>query len=232
MELFSPILLKCPLFRNICEADLTKLLLCMNAYTKSFQENEYVFLEDDEVNSLGILLSGAAEIIKENPAGARHIVSFLSPGEMFAEGIVCTGKRISPVTVSIRKDSDILMIPYDKIIKTCTGSCKFHHQLIQNMMLILGDKNLNLNYKLELLSLKGMREKLATYLIAESKRQNSLTFQIIPNRNELSEYLNVARTSMCRELARMKEEEILDYYQNSFKILSLEKLKLSLLIPE
>jgi len=70
-----------------------------------------------------------------------------------------------------------------------------------------------------------MREKIAAYLLNESKDKNSLNFQVVPNRNELAQYLNVSRTSMCRELARMKEEEILDYYQNSFKILSVEALK-------
>jgi DNA-binding transcriptional regulator LsrR (DeoR family) len=89
----------------------------------------------------------------------------------------------------------------------------------------LGEKNIGLNQKIELLMLKGMREKLATYLLNEYSKNNSLTFQIVPNRNELAEYLNVSRTSMCRELARMKELNILDYYQNSFKILDIEALK-------
>ena len=96
-------------------------------------------------------------------------------------------------------------------------------------MLILGEKNHILNQKIELLTLKGMREKLATYLLLESKKQHSLTFQIVPNRNELANFLNVARTSMCRELARMKEEGLIDYYQNSFQILAKESLSETLL---
>ena len=72
--------------------------------------------------------------------------------------------------------------------------------------------------------LKGMREKLATFLLRESEKQKSKTFQVIPNRNELAEFLNVSRPSMCRELGRMKEEGILDFYQNSFRILNMEAL--------
>ena len=93
------------------------------------------------------------------------------------------------------------------------------------MMMILGQKNYNLNTKIELLTLKGMREKIAAYLLTESKNSNSMNFQIVPNRNELAQYLNVSRTSMCRELALMKEQNMLDYYQNSFKILSIDALK-------
>jgi CRP-like cAMP-binding protein len=88
------------------------------------------------------------------------------------------------------------------------------------MMVVLGEKNVNLNRKLELLMLKGMREKIASYLINESGERGSSMFQIILNRTELADYLNVSRTSMCRELARMKEEGLIDYYGNSFKIMN------------
>ena len=225
MEEFIGLLSKCALFKNVKEEDLGSLLSCLNSYTKNYKDEEYIFFAGNEINYVGVILSGSAEIIKENLAGSRHIMAFLGPAHIFAEGIVCTPKRISPVTLRVKEDSKILFIPYERIIKSCGNTCNFHVQLIQNMMMILGQKNFNLNSKIELLTLKGMREKIAAYLLTESKNSNSLSFQIVPNRNELAEYLNVSRTSMCRELARMKELNILDYYQNSFKILDVEALK-------
>ena len=225
MEQFYPILLKCSLFKNINQNEYSALLQCINYHTKKYQTNEYVFLAGDSINYVGIVLSGSLEISKENLAGSRHIIDFLEPSNVFAEGIVCTAKRISPVTVRAKEDSTILFIPFERLIKSCGNSCSFHIQLIQNMMMLLGEKNFILNRKIELLNLKGMREKLATYLLYEVQKQDGLTFQIIPNRNELAEYLNISRTSMCRELARMKELGIIDYYLNTFKILSLEALK-------
>ena len=93
------------------------------------------------------------------------------------------------------------------------------------MMLLLGEKNYMLNHKIDLLMLKGMREKLATYLLNEAQHQNSYAFNIPLNRNELADYLNVSRPSMCRELSRLKAEGIIDYYKNTFKILDIEQLK-------
>lgn len=224
MEQFYPVLSKCPLFYNIDRTQYKALLSCINSYTKSYKNNEYIILAGNEINYVGIILGGSVEIIKENPAGARHIMDFLGASNLFGEGIVCTMEHISPVTVRAKEDTKILFVPYEKIIKSCGNSCSFHLQLIKNMMMLLGEKNFNLNRKIELLMLKGMREKLAAFLLYESKRQNSQTFQIIPNRNELAEYLNVSRTSMCRELARMKDLGMLDYYQNSFKLLSIDDL--------
>lgn len=225
MENHIKTLSKCALFKNIKEEDFNGLLSCLNSYTKNYKNDEYVFFSGNVINHVSVLLSGSVEIIKENLAGSKHIMAFLGPAQIFAEGIVCTAQRISPVTIRVKEDSKILFIPFERITRSCGNSCGFHVQIIQNIMMILGQKNYNLNTKIELLTLKGMREKIAAYLLNESKNSNNLSFQIVPNRNELADYLNVSRTSMCRELARMKEENILDYYQNSFKILNIDALK-------
>lgn len=225
---YFDVLSQCPLFRDILLSDYPRLIGCINGHIKNFSAGEYIFFSGDEVSYVGIVLQGSLELSKENPAGDKHIIDFLGAAHVFGEGIVCTARRISPVTVLVKENSRILMIPYERLIKSCGNACSFHFQLIKNMMMLLGEKNFSLNMKMELILLKGMREKLATFLLRESSRQQKQTFQVIPNRNELAEHLNVSRTSMCRELARMKDEGIIDYYQNTFKIIDRTKLAASL----
>ncbi len=219
MEQYYPVLKRCSLFYGIEEDQLGNLLKCLNAQLKKYHTDEYIFLSGDEINYIGIILTGGAEIIKENLSGNKHIMALLGPSHMFAEGIVCTSERISPVSVRVKMESDILLIPYERVIRSCGNSCSFHIRLIQNMMIVLGEKNLGLNRKMELLIIKGMREKLASYLLSEAAKSDTSIFQIPLNRNELADYLNVSRTSMCRELARMNDEGLIDYYGNSFKLL-------------
>ena len=230
MEKFYEVLEKNPLFANIKVAEYKVLMTCINGNIRKFSSDDYIFLAGSEISYVGIVLTGAIEIIKENPAGARLIMDVLGPANIFGEGIVCTKARIAPVSVRIKEAAQILFIPFERIIKTCGNACNFHFQLIQNMMMILGEKNFRMNSKIELLMLKGMREKLATYLIHEFQKNNSRSFDIVLNRNELAEYLNVSRTAMSRELGRMKDEGLLDYYQNSFKILDLDGLKDCLMV--
>lgn len=231
------LLSKCPLFLHIHKEDIPPLLICVDAKKRHYKSGEYIWLSNDRITSLGIVLSGSLELNKENAAGQKHILDFLSEGEIFGEGIICTIDKLSPVSVSAREDSDILLIPFDKVIKPCNKSCSFHYQLNQNLITILGEKNKFLNRKIELLTIKGMREKLTTYLLYEeirclqhSSQTNGGSFTITPNRNELADYLNVSRSSMCRELGRMKDEGLIDYYQNTFKILDHKRLKDVLLI--
>ena len=226
--IYYPILKNCALFRRMGESELEQLVKCLDAQPRSYQAEDYIFLAGDEINMIGIVLSGVVEVMKENLAGNKHILAFLGPADMFAEGIVCTVKRISPVTVRVKEDARILFIPYERIIKSCGNTCDFHISLIQNMMVVLGEKNVNLNRKLELLALKGMREKIALFLLNEAGERGSSMFQIMLNRTELADYLNVSRTSMCRELARMKDEGMIDFYGNSFKLMNREQLAQSL----
>lgn len=224
METYYPIIKKCALFRGIEENNYKHLLGCLNVQIKHFKENEYLFFAGDRINKVGVVLSGSVEILKENLAGNKHIIAILESSHLFAEGIVCTANRISPVTVQAKESTMVMFIPYEKIIRSCVQSCSYHFGLIQNMMVVLGEKNIDLNWKLELLTLKGMREKLASYLVKASFENSSYTFQIPLNRTELADFLNVSRTSMCRELTRMKNDGLIDFYGRSFRILDKEGL--------
>lgn len=219
------ILKKVVLFHNIEERDLEHLVGCLQGYTKNYEANEIIFSLGNQVDTIGIVLEGQVEIVKENPAGDRNIVSIIGTSQMFGEGVVCTFKRISPVTVRTKEKSRILFLPYDRVIVSCSNVCSFHTTLIRNMLRVLGEKNYALNNKIDYLILKGMREKLATYLLSEVQSKNSMAFNIDMNRNELAEYLNVSRSSMCRELSRMKNEGLIDYYKNGFKIMNVDDLK-------
>ena len=224
MEQYYDVLKSCVLFRRIEESSYKHLFHCLDAKVKSYSQEEYIFFAGDKVDYVGVVLSGRIEILKENLAGNKHIIAILDSSHMFAEGIVCTVNRLSPVTTQAMEDAKVLIIPYERVIKSCGEGCAYHIRLIQNMMEILGEKNVALNWKLDLLTLKGMREKLANYLLKVSQENGSKTFQIPLNRTELADFLNVSRTSMCRELTRMKDDGLIDLYGRSFKILDQERL--------
>lgn len=225
MSSHTPSLHQCPLFRDIAIEHLTSLMGCLQCTTKTYEAGEYVFHTGDLISHVGIVLDGRLELLKETLAGDHTLITFLTPPQIFGEGIVCTPKRLSPASVRAIERSSILFIPYERIIKSCGNACSFHTQLIHNMLLILGTKNYILNQKIDYLMLKGIQEKLITYLLGESQKRNTVSFEIPLNRTELAAFLNVSRTSMCRELAVLKNDGLLDYYQNSFKLLDVPQLQ-------
>jgi CRP-like cAMP-binding protein len=92
------------------------------------------------------------------------------------------------------------------------------------MIKIISKKAINLNKTIEYLSVKSIRQKISYYLLDQYKKNKSKNFMLDMNRNELSDYLNVTRPSLSREMANMKEEGLIDYHRSSIKILDIEKL--------
>ena len=52
----------------------------------------------------------------------------------------------------------------------------------------------------------------------------AVTFCLGLNRENMADYLCVNRSALSRELARMKQEGLLDYYRDTFRLLDPEAL--------
>ena len=63
------------------------------------------------------------------------------------------------------------------------------------------------------------KEKLLTFLSLESIKQNSKEIYIQYDRQGLADYLGVERSAMSAELSKLKNEGMLEYNKNWFKLL-------------
>ena len=103
-----------------------------------------------------------------------------------------------------------------KIMTVCNQNCRFHSQIIKNLLSVLARKSLMLSRKMEHTSKRTTREKLLSYLSEQAVLAGSNSFAIPFNRQELADYLFVDRSAMSAELSRMKKEGILEYEKNRF----------------
>ena len=93
------------------------------------------------------------------------------------------------------------------------------------MLQIVSNRALLLNKKVEYHSLKTLRSKIATYLLDEYKKNGQSTFQLMLNRNDLADFINVSRPSLSRELSKMRDEGFIDFFSTAIKIKDLAGLK-------
>ncbi|MBR6425972.1 MAG: winged helix-turn-helix domain-containing protein, partial [Oscillospiraceae bacterium] len=73
--------------------------------------------------------------------------------------------------------------------------------------------------KLGHMSRRSTRDKLISYLSEEVKKQNSTSITIPFNRQQLADYLSVDRSAMSNELCKMRDEGMLEFEKNRFKLL-------------
>ena len=72
-----------PLFRGISDEQLSPLLEQLKANIKTFQEGDYISLEDDSIAQIGIILKGRVDMIKEDVWGHRTVFVRMRPYELF-----------------------------------------------------------------------------------------------------------------------------------------------------
>lgn len=93
------------LFRGLEEAEITSLLGCLNATTRSFQKGEVILSEGNITENIGILLSGLAVISCNDIWGNTSILGHVAPGSVFAEVYACIPGEPMLVTVSAAEDT-------------------------------------------------------------------------------------------------------------------------------
>lgn len=207
-----------PLFAGIDLKNFTQMLSCIEGRVKEYPKGGIILLTGDPVKTVGLVISGRIQILRENAEGKQNLMAELSEGELFGEVFACAGVSHSPVTVTAADHCQILHLRYHKIITTCSSACPFHSHLIENMLALMAKKNLMLNQKIELLSKRTTRERLLLYL--DSQRQGATRFTIPLSREELAAYLCVERSAMSAELSRMQKDGLIRYQKNQIEWLN------------
>ncbi|MEE0954575.1 MAG: Crp/Fnr family transcriptional regulator [Eubacterium sp.] len=211
-----------PLFDGISDKDLPAMLKCTGCYTHFFNKGEPVYSQEEEVKTVGIVLCGHVQMLQEDIWGRKTILTAMDPGDMFGETFACGSETTSKVTFLCTMPSKILMMPFHHIMNMCSNACSFHNKLIENMVRMIAVKNGQLMQKVEILSKRTLREKILAYLSREVQKQKSQYLDIPMGRIELAEYLGADRSALSRELSRMKEDGLIDYDRNTFRLIKTE----------
>ena len=117
------------------------------------------------------------------------------------------------------KDSAVMFFDVKKIMTACSCACQFHALVVQNLFFAISEKNRQLVRKLGHMSRRSTREKLLSYLSEEAGKHNSASFTIPFNRQQLADFLSVDRSAMSKELCKMRDEGLLCFEKNRFKLL-------------
>lgn len=120
------------------------------------------------------------------------------------------------VTVSAVEDTSVLFMNVNRVLTTCTNACPFHARLVRNLLTVCAHKSLQLSQKIQHTSPKSIRGRLMSYFSECAKRSGSNAFLIPYNRQQLADYLNVDRSTMCNELSKMQKDSVIEYKRNHF----------------
>jgi len=216
MDKYISILRKTRLFSGVGEQELTSMLGCLEARCCKYKKGSYVLRQGEYLDSITVLVEGRLHIQQNDYWGNRSIISVIDVGEMFGEAYAAPDSGAVLNDVVAVEDSTVIYFNVRKILTVCSSACKFHAAVVQNLFFAISEKNRKLMGKLGHMSRRTTREKLISYLSEEAKRQNSSSFSISFNRQQLADFLSVDRSAMSNELCKMRDEGLLNFHKNHF----------------
>ena len=219
MRIIPEILEKCVLFAGIAPEDWGPMLGCLGAKTVKMLRNQTIFREGDPARTIGIVLSGCVQMIRDDFYGNRSILARFEPAGIFGESFACAEVQSLPVSFIAVEDSELLLIDSRRISVTCCNACSFHNQMIFNMMKVVANNNLALNQKIEITSKRTTRDKLMAYLMARAKEAESDLFTIPYDRQGLADYLEVERSAMSAEISKLRRDGLIECEKRTFRLL-------------
>lgn len=206
------------IFDNIEKEELDKMIICFNAQIKSFPAHKKLMSYSSHSMTLGVLLSGEADLIKYDYDGCRSIVEHLSEQDIFGS-ILLPPTYAHQIEAISSVDCQVLLFDYNQLIKRCSNACSYHSTLVSNVLQIFSFKTRQFHSRIEILSQRSIRNKLLTYFTQLALQNDSTTFTLPFTLNSMADYLFVDRSAMLREMKKMRDEALISSKGRRIKLL-------------
>lgn len=205
------------LFKNIPLEDIDTTIKNLNGRKIKFKKDMTILSNLSNINEVGILIEGAASLIRIDYNGNKTIVSKLQKNDLF--GGCFSDYMNEELSVISEVECEVLFLEYEKLLGKNNRRTQFREQLIDNMIEILVKKINDYNRRIEILNKRSIRDKLLEYFHILEKEQKSFIITLPFTYTALAEYLSIDRSAMMRELKNLKDENIIQVENKKITII-------------
>ena len=217
MESFIPLLQKARLFSGLTETVIQQELL-PHGQLQAFPKDSYPIVPQQYVDQFAVILEGRIHTMRLFPDGNYSLMSALLPGKILGADLICTTTRLSPYHAVAAEPTRLLTFPAELLLQPGQITEKTRLHILNRLLTLISQTNMKKEYRLAILSQKGLRERIITYLTMQAERQRTPTFQIPFSREELASFLCVNRSALSHELSLMQQEGLISFRKNIFTL--------------
>jgi CRP-like cAMP-binding protein len=197
-------------------------LLLTSASLKSVQKGEEIFSEGHDASAFFIVVTGKIKIYKISADGKEHTLHIHSPGDLVAEAAIFDS-MVYPASCTALEDTVLVRISREGIINLI----KEHPELSLKMMSGYSKRLRQFVAKIEELSLKNIKARLAGYLLENSSvENNNMVCRLKYSKKELASLLGTIPETLSRALAFLKQQKLIIEKDNTIVITDPEKLRI------
>lgn len=195
------------LFNCFSQDQLNQLFSSTGYRINKYSKGTIIHFQNEACHTMDIILEGKASVQKIDKDGNILKINVLSDGEFFGANLLFSSRNTYPMTVISESDSVLLHLDKELIIELNKADVRFMLAFIT----AISDRTLVLTDKIDAISLKTIRQNIIYFLRYEYHLQKTNVIQLHISKKDLAERLGIQRTSLSRELNKMRKEGLLEY---------------------
>lgn len=215
MNNYFELINKNPLLNILPEEKIKSYLTDGSLKISSYEKNNILHFSGETCLNLEIILSGSVVVERIDEAGNLMTIAEFFSDDILGGNILFSKNPYYPMTITAKQKTIIVEIKRNRLLQLFSENNYFlscYLEFVSDHAAILGDRIMHYVNK-------TIRESILSYLLYESKRQTSNQILLNITKKALAEKIGVQRTSISRELTKMKNDGLIDFEKNKITLL-------------
>lgn len=180
-----------------------------------YGKDQVIHFEGDICDKMEILLSGKVAIKHITEDGNVMNIADFNKGDLLGGNLLFTKQPYYPMMIIAISEVQVLTIKKDHLFEMLTE----HPAFLKAYLELTSENTFILSSKIKHHVNLTLRDRLLLYLKSESKRQMKKKIIIPESKKALAEKLGVERTSLSRELKKMKDVGLIEFDSKTITLL-------------
>ena len=211
----------CPLFEGFAAKDIEQMMDSVSYQLIRLDKKEVFIPAGTPCKFADIVISGEIIARMEGPSGKYMQITSRTIGWLLDSAFIFGKNRIIPVNMVANKPTTILRMTPESMLMLLNIDERFRFNFIQ----LLSGFCDYLARKARVLTLYTVREKVAIFLLEQSKLRNSDDFILQKSRQEIADSFAIQKFSLQRCLKEYAADGVIKLNGKQITILKKEKLE-------
>lgn len=218
MEITAEKLLSCPLFKGMTAESVNEALRFLSPRRAEYGRGEYIQIRGEPASAFGLIVYGRVALFCDDNSGDRNLVALIGEDRVFGEGAALSpgGADISAVA---EEKTGVLWFSASAVKEFTVSDITSGRSFALNLLCAAAVNRRETAEKIAHMGRRTTKEKLLSYLYAQSRKCGSAEFDIPFSRQQLADYLAVERSAMSAVLSGLVREGVIRCRRSHFTLL-------------
>ena len=215
MKKYLELMRQIDLIKSIKPEEIESYLSEGSCKITQYGKNNIVHFVGEVCSKLEIILSGKVVIERIDESGNLMTIAEFFNGDVLGGNLMFSKNPYYPMTVTSKDATLILEINKNRLFSLFSDN----HEFLKSYLEYVSDHTVILGDRIKHYVNRTIRESILSYLDYECKKQNSNIIKLNLTKKALAERIGVQRTSLSRELAKMREDGLIEFTPVSISLL-------------